>query len=75
MGEHEKFPVAYEGRYDLTSMSWDDQSLTDLLVRSHPIDADQALGISRFVREAISKMGVQTIPLSMIEKMIEDKLM
>jgi len=75
MGEKGKFLVTNEGRFDLASFTWDDQLLTDFLVRGNPIDPDQALVISRFVREEISKMEVQTITLSVIEKMIEDKLM
>jgi ribonucleoside-diphosphate reductase alpha chain len=75
MGEHGKFLVTNEGRFDLNSLSWDDQVFTDLLVRANPINADQALGISRFVREEIARMEVQTITLSLIENMIEDKLM
>jgi ribonucleoside-diphosphate reductase alpha chain len=75
MGEQGKFLVKNEGRLDLASLSWDDQLFTDILVRDNPIDADQALGISRSLREDISKMEVQTITLSVIENMIEDKLM
>ena len=75
MGEKGKFLVTNEGRFDLGSATWDDQLFSDLLVRDNPINADQALGISRFVREEISKMEVQTITLAVIEKMIEYKLM
>jgi ribonucleoside-diphosphate reductase alpha chain len=75
MGEKGKFLVTSEGRFDVGSFTWDDQLFSDLLVRDNPINADQALGISRFVREEISKMEVQTITLAVIEKMIEDKLM
>jgi ribonucleoside-diphosphate reductase alpha chain len=75
MGEKGKFLIAQEGRFDLGPFTWDDQLFTDLLVRDNPIDTDQALGISRFVREEIAKMEVQTVTLAVIEKMIEDKLM
>jgi len=75
MGEQEKYVAANQGHLDLASLSWDDQLFSDILVRDNPINADQALGISRSLREEISKMGVQTITLSVIEKMIEDKLM
>ena len=56
MGEKGKFLVTNEGRFDLAYFTWDDQQLTDFLVRGNPIDPDQALVISRFVREEISKM-------------------
>ena len=75
MGEKGKFLITNEGRFELGSFTWDDQLFSDLLVRNNPINNDQALGISRFVREEISKMEVQTITLTVIEKMIENKLM
>ncbi len=75
MGQKGKFLVTRDGSLDLGSWTWDDQLFTDILVRDNPIDSDQALGISRFVREEISRMEFQTIPLSFIEKMIEAKLM
>jgi hypothetical protein len=68
MTEKGKFLITQEGRFDLGSFTWDDQLFTDLLVRDNPIDSDQALVISRCVREEISKMEVQTITLSVIEK-------
>ena len=75
MQEKEKILATNESRLDLGSFSWDDQVFTDILVRDNPINSDQALGISRFLRDEISKMEPQTISLSLIEKMIEDKLM
>ncbi len=75
MREKEKIMVTNEGRLDLGSFTWDDQVFTDILIRDNPINSDQALGISRFLRDEISKMEPQTITLSLIEQMIEDKLM
>ncbi|HSO59992.1 MAG TPA: vitamin B12-dependent ribonucleotide reductase [Desulfobacterales bacterium] len=75
MREKEKIVVTSEGRLDLDSFTWDEQVFTDILIRDNPINSDQALGISRFLRDEISKMEPQTITLSLIEKMIEDKLM
>ena len=75
MREKEKILVTNEGRLDLGSFTWDDQVFTDILIRDNPINSDQALGISRFLRDEISKMEPQTITLSLIEQMIEDKLM
>jgi ribonucleoside-diphosphate reductase alpha chain len=75
MGEKEKFLITSEGRFDAGAVNWDDPMFTDLLLRSQPINTDQARGIGRFVREAIARMEVQTIPVSVIEKLIEDKLM
>ncbi|MBI5578251.1 MAG: vitamin B12-dependent ribonucleotide reductase [Deltaproteobacteria bacterium] len=75
MREKEKLMITNEGQLDLGSFTWDDQVFTDILIRDNPINSDQALGISRFLRDEISKMEPQTITLSLIEKMIEDKLM
>ena len=75
MGQTGKFLVTKEGRFDLSTHMWDDQLFSDILVRDNPIDTDQALGISRSLREEITRMEFQTITMSMIEKMIESKLL
>jgi ribonucleoside-diphosphate reductase alpha chain len=75
MGQKGKFLVTNEGRFDLGTHMWDDQLFTDLLVRDNPINSDQAMGISRSLREEITRMEFQTITLSLFEKMIEKKLM
>ena len=75
MDDKEKFLITSEGRFDAGTVNWDDPLFTDLLIRSQPINTDQARGIGRFVREAIARMEVQAIPVSVIEKLIEDKLM
>ncbi|MDH3826862.1 MAG: ribonucleotide-diphosphate reductase subunit alpha, partial [Desulfobacterales bacterium] len=75
MGQKGKFLVTNEGSFDLGTYTWDDQLFSDILIRENPIDTDQALGISRSLREDISKLEINTIPVSFIEKMIEAKLM
>ena len=75
MGQKGKFLVTKEGRFDLGTYMWDDQLFSDILVRDNPIDADQAMGISRSLREEITRMQFQTITMAFIEKMIEAKLM
>jgi len=75
MGQKGKFLVTNEGSFDLGTYTWDDQLFSDILIRENPIDTDQAMGISRFLREEISKLEINTIPVSFIEKMIETKLM
>ena len=75
MGQKGKFLVTNEGRYDLGTYLWDDQVFSDILVKDNPIDSDQAMGISRSLREEISKLEFQTITMSFVEKMIEAKLM
>ena len=75
MGEKGKFLVTKEGRFDLGTHMWDDQLFSDILIRDNPIDNDQAMGISRSLREEITRMEFQTITMSFIEKMIESKLL
>ena len=75
MGQKGKFLVTNEGSFDLSTYTWDDQLFTDILIRENPIDTDQAMGISRYLREEISKLEISTIPVSFIEKMIETKLL
>ncbi|MGD9042117.1 MAG: vitamin B12-dependent ribonucleotide reductase [Desulfobacterales bacterium] len=75
MGQKGKFLVTSEGSFDLSTYTWDDQLFSDILVRENPIDANQALGISQSLREDISKLEINTIPVVFIEKMIEAKLM
>jgi ribonucleoside-diphosphate reductase alpha chain len=75
MGQKSKLLVTSEGNFDLSTYTWDDQLFTDILIRENPIDSAQAMGISRSLREDISKLEITTIPVSFIEKMIEAKLM
>jgi ribonucleoside-diphosphate reductase alpha chain len=75
MGQEGKILITDEGSFDLTAYRWDDHRFSDLLVRENPIDTTQAMDISRFLREQISKMEVSTITMPVIEKMIEAKLL
>ncbi len=75
MGSKGTILITDEGRYDLNSILWDDNRFSELLVKGNPIGLDQALDISRFMREQIDKMEFGTITLPVIEKMIEAKLM
>ncbi len=74
MGSKGKILITDEGRYDLDTILWDDNRFSELLIRGNPIGRDQALDISRFMREQIDKMEFATITLPVIEKMIEAKL-
>jgi len=75
MGSKGKILITDEGRYDLNTILWDDNRFSELLTRGNPIGLDQALDISRLMREQIDKMEFGTITLPVIEKMIEAKLM
>jgi ribonucleoside-diphosphate reductase alpha chain len=59
---------------DLASFRWDDQRLSDLLSGINSISTDQAMDISRSLKEEIRKREIQTITIPLLEKIIEDKL-
>ncbi len=75
MGQRSKVLVTDEGSFDLAAYGWDDYRFSDLLVRDNAINADLAMDISRFVRQEITKMELHTIPMPVIEKIIEAKLL
>ena len=75
MAQQSKVLITEEGQVDLNLYRWDDERFSDILVRDHSINTDQALDISRFLREEIARMGLFTITMPVIEKMIEAKLL
>ena len=75
MGQREKILITEDGRFDLSAYKWDDHRFSDILAKTNSINTDQAMDISRFVRDEIAKMETYTITIPVIEKMIEAKLM
>ena len=75
MGQKGKILVTEEGTYDLSSYRWDDHRFSDLLVRENHIDTDQAMDVSRFLREEIARMELDTITMPVLENIIEAKLL
>jgi ribonucleoside-diphosphate reductase alpha chain len=74
MGQRTKILITEEGSFDLSEYRWDDHRFSDMLTKANPINADQALIISRSMREEIAKMEVETITAAVIEKLIGAKL-
>ena len=74
MGRRAKILITKEGSFDLNEYRWDDHRFSDMLTRANPIDLDQALTISRCMREEIAKMEMETITAAVIEKLIGSKL-
>ena len=74
MGQKEKFLITEEGCFDLNTYVWDDQMFSDLLVRENPINSDQALTVSKALKEAVDRLNASTITMSMIEAIIKEKL-
>ncbi len=66
--------VTEEGTFDLSSYRWDDNLFSDLLARENHINADQAMDISKSLREEIQKMELHTITIPLLEDIIEAKL-
>ena len=75
MAQESKFLVTEEGTFDLTTYRWDDHLLSDLLISKNDINSDQAMDITRSLREEIRKMAIQTITIPLLEKIIEAKLL
>jgi ribonucleoside-diphosphate reductase alpha chain len=74
MAERGKILITDEGAFDLRAYNWDDDRFSDLLVKDNSINTDQAMDISRFLRREIANMELHTIPMPVIEQMIEAKL-
>ncbi|UCH22876.1 MAG: vitamin B12-dependent ribonucleotide reductase [Deltaproteobacteria bacterium] len=75
MRQRGKILVTADGRFDLQKYRWDDHRFSDKLTKKNPINTDQALDISRFLREEILKMERDTITMSVIEKLLGSKLL
>jgi ribonucleoside-diphosphate reductase alpha chain len=73
MGQKRKFLVTDNARIDLSTHRWDDNLFSNLLVKENRIEKDKALGISKFIREAISQTKLETITLPAIDKMVGAK--
>jgi ribonucleoside-diphosphate reductase alpha chain len=74
MGSKGKILITDDGHFDLTAYKWDDQLFSDILAKDNPIETDQALDISRFLRKEIANMKNHTITMPIIDKMIQTKL-
>ena len=74
MAQQSKILVTEEGTFDLTACRWDDQLFSDILSRENPINADQAMDISRSLKKEIRQMELNTLTMPLLEKIIEAKL-
>lgn len=74
MGQKGKILVTEDARFDLATYRWDDHLFSDILTRDNPINKDQAIDISQFLREEIAKMDLHTITMPVIEQIVESKL-
>jgi ribonucleoside-diphosphate reductase alpha chain len=74
MRQQGKVLITTDGRFDLNEYRWDDDRFADLLVRRNALNSEQAMTISRFLREEIARMDQDTINSSIIEKLIGAKM-
>jgi ribonucleoside-diphosphate reductase alpha chain len=74
MASKGKILITDDGHFDLTAYKWDDQLFSDILAKDNPIETDQALDISRFLRKEIANMKNHTITMPIIDKIIQTKL-
>ncbi len=74
MTERCRFVLTEDGRLDLSAYRWDDHRFTDLMTRAGTATTDTAMSISRHLRKEIDKIEERTITMSVIEKIIDEKL-
>jgi ribonucleoside-diphosphate reductase alpha chain len=74
MTQHGKILVTEKGSFDLSAYRWDDNLFSDILIKENPINTDQAMNISRSLREEILKMELRTITLPLLEEIVDAKL-
>ena len=75
MATKRKYLVTEDGPIDLRTHDWDDQLFSDLLVSGNSINQQQALDVSRFIKEAINDLEINTITLPVIDEVLKAKLM
>ncbi len=68
MSTKRKYLVTDDGPIDLRTHDWDDELFSDLLVSGNPIDQEQAMGVSRFIKDAINDLEMNTITLPVIDE-------
>jgi ribonucleoside-diphosphate reductase alpha chain len=71
MGQQGKILVTKDGTFDLSTYRWDDKLFSNLLIRENPINSDQAMSISRSLREEILQMELRTITVPLLEEIVE----
>jgi len=75
MATKNKYLVTDEGPIDLQTHVWDDELFSDRLISVNPINQKQALDVSRFIKDAINDLKINTITLPVIDEFLKAKLM
>jgi len=75
MASKRKHLVTEDGPIDLRTHDWDEQLFSDMLVSGNSINPEQALDVSRFIKDAINDLEINTITLPVIDEVLKAKLM
>ncbi len=67
--------VLRDGNLIPNSVKWDDQMISDILITQNRINSDQAITITRSLREDIERMGLNEIKIPLLEKIIDSKML
>lgn len=74
MARVRKFIETREGAVDLSVYRWDDDRFSKVLLSQHSMPTDQALSISRLVREAIEEMKLSRITPPIVDAVLKATL-
>jgi ribonucleoside-diphosphate reductase alpha chain len=75
MTQKKKILITDEGRMDFGRHGWDDELFTDRMTKKNPISREQAEEISRFLKNTIGNLEINTITPVMIDEIFKMKLM
>ena len=67
--------VLRDGNLIPNAMKWEDQMISDIVSTENRIRSEDALTITRSLREDIERMGLNEIKLPLLEKIIDAKML
>ena len=67
--------VLRDGNLIPNAMKWEDQMISDILSTENRIRSEDALTITRSLREDIQRMGLNQIKLPLLEKIVDAKML
>ena len=75
MDQSGKLVETADEQFDLSTLSWDDDTLYDFLKDNVPLDSKEASNISQFLRTKLSELEAPFITLPFMNELIETKLL
>ncbi len=67
--------VLRDGNLIPNAVKWDDQMISDVLVTQNQVNSEQAITITRSLREDLERMGLNEIKIPLFEKIIDAKML